>query len=225
MSLFCLVHGSTQSVSGWDLLVPELRKLGHEILTPELPADRPEAAADHYAQIIAKAIGEGPDAMVVAHSASGMFLPLVPQHVRVRRLVFLAAFVPRPGLSLLDQFNNSRDMLNPEWVGKDPTRDDQAAMQFLFHDCSPEVARWALTTRRLMNARAAIAEACPLVRYPDTPCSYIVCSEDRTFQPQWSRRVAREVLGVEATELPGGHCPYMSRPERLASVLSQLSRQ
>ena len=223
MSLFCLVHGSTQGVAGWDLLVPELRSRGHEIVTPELPADQPEAAADHYAQMIARSIGQRKDAIVVAHSASGMFLPLVPQHLKVKRLIFLAAFVPKPGTSLLEQFKSSPDMLNPEWVGKDPTRDDQVAMQFLFHDCSPEVARWALTTRRLMNARAAIMEPCPLARYPETPRSYIVCSDDRTFQPQWSRRMAREVLGVDAIEIPGGHCPYISRPGQLAEALSQLT--
>jgi pimeloyl-ACP methyl ester carboxylesterase len=223
MAFLCLVHGSTQGVSGWDLLVPELRKQGHEIVTPELPADQPEGLADHYAQIIARSIGQRADATVVAHSASGMFLPLVPQRVEVKRLIFLAAFVPKPGASLLEQFKSSPDMLNREWLGKDPSRDDQVAMQFLFHDCTPEVARWALTTRRLMNARAAIMEPCPLARYPETPRSYIVCSDDRTFQPQWSRRVAREVLGVDAIELPGGHCPYISRPGQLAEVLSQLS--
>lgn len=37
-------------------------------------------------------------------------------------------------------------MLNPEWVGKDPTKDEQIARRFLFHDCSPEVTAWALTT-------------------------------------------------------------------------------
>jgi hypothetical protein len=56
-----------------------------------------------------------------------MFLPLVPGHSAVRHLVFLAAFVPKPGVSLLGQFKSMPDMLNPEWVGKDPTTDDQAA--------------------------------------------------------------------------------------------------
>ena len=195
------------------------------MVIPELPTHQPEATADHYAQVIAQAIGQRSGAIVIAHSASGMFLPLVPQYVEVKRLVFLAAFVPKPGVSFLEQFKTSPDMLNPEWVGKDPTRDEKAAMQFLFHDCSPEVARWALSTRRLMNARAAIMEPCPLARYPDTLRSYIVCSDDRTVQPQWSRRAAREVLGVDAIEMPGGHCPYISRPRQLADVLSQLGRE
>ena len=30
------------------------------------------------------------------------------------------------------------------------TKDAQLAMKFLFHDCSPEVAHWALSTLRLM---------------------------------------------------------------------------
>jgi len=42
-------------------------------------------------------------------------------------------------------------MMNPDWVGKDPTASDEIAMCFLFHDCTPEIARWALTTRRLMS--------------------------------------------------------------------------
>jgi hypothetical protein len=37
--------------------------------------------------------------------------------------------------------------------------------------------------------------------------------------PAWSRRVARERLGVESVELPGGHSPFLSRPAELAAAL------
>ena len=39
--------------------------------------------------------------------------------------------------------------------GKDPTASEEMPMRFLFHDCTPEIARWALTTRRLMHAQRA----------------------------------------------------------------------
>jgi hypothetical protein len=45
----------------------------------------------------------------------------------VRRLVFLAAVIPQPGKSLREQADAEPDMLNPEWVGKDPTQDEQIA--------------------------------------------------------------------------------------------------
>ena len=223
MALFCLVHGSTQNAAGWDLLVPELDRRGHETVRVTLPADQPDASAAVYADFIARAIPSGRrDAIVVAHSASGLFLPVVAARRPLRRIVFLAAILPQMGKSFLDQLGENKDMLNPEWIGKDPKRDERVAVEFLFHDCSPEVAQWALTTLRLMYARRAMEEVCPLQSWPDVRSSFIVCANDKTVRPVWCRWAARERLGVAAIELPGGHCPHVSRPAHLADVLAQL---
>jgi pimeloyl-ACP methyl ester carboxylesterase len=221
MSLFCLVHGSTQNASGWDRLVSELERLGHETVRMNLPVDEPESSATRYAEVIANAIpADRDDATVVAHSASGLFLPLVPR--KIRRMVFLAAVIPQIGKSLRDQVTEDKTMFNPDWPGKDPTRDAQIAREFLFHDCSPEATEWALSTMQLTFARAAMFEICPLKVWPAIPSTYIVCSEDKTIRPEWARHAARERLGVEPLELPGGHCPYVSRPQELANVLVKL---
>jgi hypothetical protein len=53
----------------------------------------------------------------------------------------------------------------------------------------------------------------------------IVCTEDRTITPAWQRKAARELLGVEPTALPGGHCPHVSRPEALAYVLERVGQE
>lgn len=222
MSTFCLVHGSTQNSSGWDLLIPELQRLGHKAVRLDLPND-PVASATRYADLIAEAIPANlQDVNVVAHSASGLFLPLVPSRRRVHRLVFLAAVLPQIGASLIDQIKSNPSMMNPEWLGKNPVDDDQIARQFLFHDCSPETAEWALTTRHLTNARQAIVETCPLEHWPAVPCTYILCMGDRIIQPDWSRQAARERLGCDALELPGGHCPHVSRPRELAGMLAAI---
>ena len=47
----------------------------------------------------------------------------------------------------------------------------------------------------------------------------IVASEDRAIDPAWSRVAARERLGVDAVEVPGGHSPFLARPAELADVL------
>jgi pimeloyl-ACP methyl ester carboxylesterase len=225
MSLFCLVHGSGQNASGWDLLTQELERRGHEVVRMNLPTTEPEASATRYADVIAQAIPENRgEAIVVAHSASGMFLPLVPERRRVRHLVFLAAVIPQIGKSLREQAMADSSMFNPDWLGRNPGVDEEAARQFLFHDCIPETTNWALGTISLMYARQAILEISPLRIWPDVPSSYIVCAEDRTLQPQWSRRVARERLGVDAIELPGGHCPFVSRPAELAEVLCAIAQ-
>ena len=36
MSTFVLVHGAWQGTSTWDLIVPELQRVGHKVFTPVL---------------------------------------------------------------------------------------------------------------------------------------------------------------------------------------------
>ena len=147
-----------------------------------------------------------------------MFLPALADIRPVRHMVFLAALVPRPGISIIDQFRADPSMFQPAWVGKNRMNDD-VALEFLYHDCPPERVDWALSTRVDFYARRAMGELCPLTTWPCIPTTYIVCADDRTTSADWQRRAAREWLGVEPIELPGGHCPHVSRPEALADIL------
>ena len=54
--MFCLVHGSTQNASCWDLLIPKLEQRGHETVRMNLPTNEPEASATRYSDVIAEAI-------------------------------------------------------------------------------------------------------------------------------------------------------------------------
>jgi pimeloyl-ACP methyl ester carboxylesterase len=225
MSLFCLVHGSTQSASCWDLLVPALERHGHQTVCVVLPTDEIRANTNRYAEIILKSIpAPSDDVIVVGHSVSGYFLPVVAMQRPLRRMVFLAASLPQIGRSFLDQLQADPTLLLPDWIGMDPSKDDAAAMHFLFHDCSPEVAEWAMSLRIRLPLEGVAREVYPLQGWPNVPSSYIVCTKDRTISPAWSRRTAREQLDIEAIEIPSGHCPYLSRPRHLADVLARLAR-
>jgi pimeloyl-ACP methyl ester carboxylesterase len=223
MSVYCLVHGSTQSPKGWELLASELKALGHDLICVDLPTDEPDATAARYAQVVGAALAGVDRATVVAHSASGFFLPLVPDYALVDRLVYLAAVIPQPGKSLLSQFREAPEMFRPDWLGKDPTKDASLAFHFLFHDCTSEVAQWALSTLRLLNARAGLAEECPLRQWPNVASSYISCSEDRTINPAWWENAARARLRIEPIQIRAGHTPHVSQPAQLASILDSLA--
>lgn len=226
MTTFCLIHSSGQGPEGWKLLRHELEQRGYNVLTPALHLDRADEGAAWHADTIVEAIkasGSAPaDVVCVAHSAGGMYLPLVAERWLPRRMVFLAAVIPRPGVSIIDQFRADPSMFNPAWAGKNPL-EDEAALEFCFHDCPPSRLEWALSTRVYFYARRAMEEPCPLMTWPAVPAEYIVCAEDRTITPEWQRRAARERLGVEPIELPGGHCPNVSRPEELADALERIS--
>jgi pimeloyl-ACP methyl ester carboxylesterase len=223
MSVFCLVHGSTQGPTGWELLVPELKGRGHDCICVDLPTDEPDASATRYAGAIGAALAGVNKPTVVAHSASGIFLPLVPDYAPVDRLVYLAAVIPQLGESLLSQFRRAPEMFRPDWVGKDPTKDDSLAVHYLFHDCRPEVTQWALSTLRLMNPMRGMIEECPVHKWPDVPSTYISCIEDRTINPVWWENAARERLRTEPLQIRAGHAPHVSRPVELAALLDSLT--
>jgi pimeloyl-ACP methyl ester carboxylesterase len=173
-----------------------------------------------YADAILAACGSASSVILVGASMSGMFLPLAAtQSDRVSKMVFEAGMIPPLGISPMEMVRRDMSMFNPDWIGKDPTRDPAIAREFLYHDCSPEVADWAFSTMRLMMPKRVLNEPIPIKDWPKTPSMYIVCRDDRTIVPEWSRRKARETLGVEPLELAGGHCPHVSRPAELAELL------
>ena len=226
MSSYCLLHSSGQGPKGFELLVRQLERRGHRVLTPAFDVSRTDEGLVYHAETIVETLRrsgfQSHEVVCVAHSAAGMYLPLVAERWPLRRMVFLAAVVPRPTLSFIDQVRADPPMLNPAWIGKNPM-DDDVALEFVFHDCPRERLDWALSTRLLFYAKRAIEEPCPLRAWPAVPAAYIVCTEDRTITPEWQRRAAREWLEVEPLELPGGHCPNVSRPEDLADVLERVA--
>jgi pimeloyl-ACP methyl ester carboxylesterase len=228
MTAYCLIHGSGQGPDGWKLLKHELDWRGHRVVTPAFDVNKTDAGLAWHAETIVQALdrsGLDPaDTVCVAHSASGIYLPLIAERWSPRRMIFLAAVVPRPGVSFMEQFRADPSMFNPAWVGQNPV-EDRVALDFVFHDCPPDRLEWAMSTRIMFYAKRAIEEHCPLRAWPRVPPAFIVCEDDRTITPAWQRKAAQELLRVEPVELPGGHCPHVSRPDALADVLEQIENK
>ena len=217
----CLIHGSTQSPHGWDLLVHELMAWGVEVVAVDLPVDRQDEGADFFAQEVAHQMPPGEPPVVVAHSAAGLILPVVPQFMEVARLVYLAAIIPKTGSSMIGRFNESPEMTRPDWRGKDPTKDDEVARKFLFHDCEQRIQDWALTTLRRWSSIKLNSEDCPLRELPRIPTTYISASQDRTIHPEWWEREAERSLGVAAVRIDSGHAPHVSQPREVARLIRE----
>ncbi len=219
MSLYCLVHGAFEGAWCWDLVIPYLEAQGHKTVTMDLPIENPEATLSEYASVVIQAIPKTDDDIVlVGHSMAGTIIPLVAEAVKVHQLVFVTALIPSPGISTLDQLNSEPDIFEAATIGKDFT-DEAVLMEFFFHDCQLDVARWAISKQRPQKSIAHLKERNPLKALPSVECKYIVGANDRIISPAWSRYAARKRLGVDAIELPSGHYPHFSCPDLLASIL------
>lgn len=228
MSTFALVHGAWHGSWCWEALTPELRAAGHDVVTVDLPSDQPSASfADYAAAVIGALDRHSDDVVLVGHSMAGQTIPLVAEQRPIRRLVYVCGLLPAPGRSLRDQIHDEPDMFVPGYRqgmqavddhGTTRWADFERARYTLYGDCTEEAAR-AAAARLRPQATTPYSDACALQRLPDTPATYVLCTEDRLVNPVWSRRRAA-LQGIPVVELPGSHSPFLSRPGELSAVLT-----
>jgi pimeloyl-ACP methyl ester carboxylesterase len=229
MAFFVLIHGSGQNSSCWQRVAGILESPGHQTLAPDLPKRLPEWRLRDYAAEIAKHV-DRPDAVLVAHSFTGVLLPLIHEMRPACLLVFLAALIPEPGKSVVQQIRDDPSMFSPAWLKAgprwlDPSQHRELAEEFLFHDCDDEALSWGLTTVDLFHIQQLVAEPNPMKGWPDVPAAYIIATHDRTLAPDWSRRMSRKLLKIEPMEFASGHCPHVSQPEHVADTLASLAER
>ena len=221
-----LVHGAYHGAWCWDYLRPELELLGHRVIAVDLPVSDPGLGGDDHARLVEDAVAGSEAPIVVGHSMGGLIVPLVAARRPVRRLVFLAAMLPLPGVSANDQraaepIDGRFSLRTAEWtdLGDDVWAIGPAtATELFFHDVPSDVVDWALKRLRPQSYRV-FHEITPLAAWPAVESSVIVCDDDHAVNPDWVRMAARARLGVEAIEIPGGHSPFLSRPHELAAAI------
>jgi pimeloyl-ACP methyl ester carboxylesterase len=227
MSTFALVHGAWHGSWCWEALTPELRASGHDVVTVDLPCDEPSASFTDYAgEVVRMLDGYSDDVVLVGHSMAGQTIPLVAAQRPLRRLVYLCALLPEPGRTLREQIQDEPDMFVPGYrqgievvddQGTTSWADPERARYTLYGDCSGEVARAAVARLR-PQATTPYGDMCALERLPATPATYVLCTEDRLVNPDWSRRRAA-MRGIPVVEFPASHSPFLSRPGELSDVL------
>ena len=221
MSRFVLIPGAGGAAWYWHRVVPELRARGHEAVAVDLPGADESAGLPEYAAAVVTAIGGRHDVVVVAQSMGGFTAPMACSRVPVRLLVLVNAMIPLPGESPGDW-----------WVdtGWEPARIAAAQASgypaefdlatYFLHDVPAEVAA-AGEDHRYAEADIAFGQPCAIERWPDVPTQVIAGRDDRFFPLEFQRRVARERLGADVDEIPGGHLAALSRPAGLTDRLTR----
>jgi pimeloyl-ACP methyl ester carboxylesterase len=208
---FVLVPGAGGQAWYWHRLVPQLQGRGYLCVAVDLPAASDDAGLEAYTDVILGAAAEHDDVVLVAQSMGGLVAPLVCARRPVRLLVLLNAMIPAPG----------------ETGGAWWTTTGQADWQegpsdlreLFFHDVPSDVVAEAFARGEPAQSSRPFEDPWPLVSWPDVPTRVLAGRNDRLFPLEFQRRVARERLGLEVEEVPGGHLVALSRPAELADAL------
>ena len=221
-----LVHGSWHGPWCWEKLTPELDRLGIAWRTVALPCVGDEATklgtvADDAAAIEGAAGAIDGDVVVVAHSYGGIPTTEARFGANVKHLVYLGAFMPDVGQSLVSALPPGP--LPPFVVAREDGATEVnlplAAASF-YNDCDAALAQWAIGHLKLHNG---ICNVTPVTRtsWREIASTYIVLTDDHVSPTFMQRELAKQAANVR--EMATSHSPFLSRPAELAEMLAEIA--
>jgi pimeloyl-ACP methyl ester carboxylesterase len=218
VSTFGLIPGAGGSAWYWSRVVPLLEREGHLAIAVDLPGDDDDAGLPEYTRLVAAAIGERSDVVLVAQSLGGFTAPMVCEEVAVAALIFVNAMIPALGETPGQWWVNTGALEARAAAAVAGGYGDFDLVTYFLHDVPAEVAVEGEAHQRPETDRV-FASPCAFASWPSIPVRVLAGSEDRFFPVAFQRTVARERLGVDADVLPGGHLIALAQPELVANYL------
>ena len=220
MSTYVLIPGAGGAAWYWHLLVPELRRRGHEAIAVDIREDDPTLGLPEYADVVVSAIGDRDEVVLVAQSLGGFTAPMVAERCRLSRLVLVNAMIPLPGETAGDWWEATGQRQARLAADTAAGRSTEFSIETHFlHDVPAEVVAAGAEMQR-EPADTAFSQPCDFRTWPDIPTTVLVGRDDRIFPAEFQRRTARGRLGIEGELMDGGHLVALSSPVGLAERLT-----
>jgi pimeloyl-ACP methyl ester carboxylesterase len=229
---YVLVHGAWHGGWCWCRVVPLLRRAGHEVLTPSLTGlgdrahlSRPEINLDTHIQDILMLIDmeDLDDIVLVGHSYAGMVITGVADRTpsKIRRLVYLDAFLPKNGKAQIDYIPAYR--VTPMKKEGEETGMVNPLPLSLFGVTKPEDVAWVSRhivkqPYQTMAQPIKLTNEAAISRLLKT---YVYCSSPATGSFDQFAAKLRNDPTWQFFEMKTGHDVMIIDPEGLARVLLQ----
>ena len=213
-----LVHGAFADGSSWSKVIPLLLARGYKVTAVSNPLTTFQE--DVAATKRAIAAQDGP-VILVGHSYGGVVITEAGNDPKVVGLVYVAAFAPDAGQSILDITKGF-----PKPVGLDKVVPQPDGFLLLSpegietgfaQDLSQEEK--ALLTAVQPETSGSIFAAQPTqAAWHTKPSWYIVATNDHMIAPEHEVSMAKQ-LNATTTTLPSSHVVMLSHPKEVAKVI------
>jgi pimeloyl-ACP methyl ester carboxylesterase len=227
---FAILTGSETSCDAWNLVLDRLRECGHTCRIHGLDEISWERGVGAAILALADRMRGDDETILVGHSIAGLFLPSVGEAIGAISQVYIAALIPQPGKSVLDQLLMSEEIFHQSWAdgyeamrrSEDPRISQRSFLEWhLFHDCPPQSVEkyWIKSDLPLLKIYGTSYPA----PNPMKRCHFIVCTNDRTLQPSTQRLSSELISCASVSEIDTGHCPHIATPVDLADLIQSLT--
>lgn len=217
-----LIHGAFADGSGWEGVYKILTKHGYHVSVVGNPNTGLADDAEATRRVLERQ--DGP-AILVGHSYGGAIITETGLEKNVAGLVFVAAFVPDAGESLLQLAQSgppspNSGILPPQsgflWYDKAKYHSGFCA------DLSAEKAAFMFDSQ-IPVSLAAFQATITKAAWKTKPSWYIVASEDQTVPPDGQRFMAKRA-NAKITEIKGSHVVFISQPAAVAAVIEEAAK-
>lgn len=212
-----LVHGAFADGSGWRGVYDDLTARGYRVTIVQNPLT--SLADDVAATDRVLDLQDGP-AILVGHSWGGAVITEAGDHPNVAGLVYVAAFAPDAGQSVMDQYAVVPPGPNFQPA---PTADgfaflNGATFKAGFAADLADADAAFLRDSQVPIAGSALYAPVSRAAWRTEPTWYVVATEDGAIAPDLQRHMAARA-GARTTEVQGSHVVFISRPRAVADVI------
>lgn len=213
-----LVHGFFADGSGWKGVADILTRDGYHVTVVQ----EPETSFAEDVQVTARAIDafDG-KSILVGHSYGGMVITQAGVNPKVAGLVYVSAFQPEIGESLL----NLVKKMPPIGESIKPTADghlyvDPAQFHADFAADVPVAEARFMAMSQVMPAVQTAAAPVTQAAWKSKPSWAVITTADRTVNPELQRFMAARA-GSKVVDISGSHAAFIAYPEQVAKVIEK----
>ncbi|UHQ18783.1 alpha/beta hydrolase [Lysobacter sp. KIS68-7] len=218
-----LVHGAFADGSSWRKVIPLLEAKGIKAIAVQNPLTSLQDDVAAAKRVIDAQSGP---VVLVGHSWGGTVITQAGADVKVKALVYIAAFAPSNGASSRDDikgFPTSPGLENPiESPDGYLTLAPQTILADFVQDLPPKDGLVVAASQTPVRA-ANFDEKVSAAAWASKPAWYIVSETDRMLDPDAQRALASKIR-AHTVSLLSGHVPMLSRADDVANVIEDAVR-
>jgi pimeloyl-ACP methyl ester carboxylesterase len=217
-----LVHGAFADGSSWSKVIPLLKNEGLKVIAVQNPLDTLENDVAFTDRAIA--LAEGP-VVLVGHSYGGVVITQAGVNPKVHSLVYVAAYAPDVGQSLLDT-----QKPYPDAPGRPFIKDDAGYLKFTdegvfnyFAADLPRAEQELIAATQGAFGTKAISTPVTQAAWHTVPSFAVISTDDKVIQPQLQRDQVKRLKATDV-EVAASHVVMLSRPDMVAKLIIEAAK-